>query len=263
MKTFSIKAGLLCLGAALLINSGDAFAWGQKGHDITCDIARKHLTKKAQKEIDRIFEGKSIVYWANWMDNASHTDEFAYTKTWHYKNIDADETYESVAPAETGDVVTAIDAQIAALKSKQLNKEAEAIALRFLVHLVGDLHCPMHMGHKSDTGGNKVQIRFFNEGRNLHSLWDTPLVDSAHKWTYSEWTREIDTVTKAEIAAIQEGTPYTWGKETAILAGKIYEGTPTGVNLSYDYVTEWTPVAEQQLLKGGLRLAKILNEIFK
>ena len=249
--------------AALIAFSADALAWGQKGHDTTCAIAEKHLTAKARRQISEILDGKSIVYWANWLDNASHTPEYAYSKTWHYKNIDANETYETAAECPTGDVVKAIQAQIDALKSGTLNKEAEATALKMLVHLVGDLHCPMHMGHRSDAGGNRWQIQYFREGTNLHSIWDSKLIESAHNWTYSEWVSQIDRADRKTQKEICEGTLDTWGKETYEICTLIYDETPVGTKVMYDEVAHWTPVIEQQLLRGGLRLASILNDIFK
>lgn len=254
---------MIAVAAGLASACLTAGAWGQKGHDVTCAIAEQHLSRKAKKQISEIFDGKSIVYWANWMDNASHTPEYAYTKTWHYKNIDANETYDTAAQNENGDVLTAIEAQIKALKSGQLNHQQQAIALRMLVHLVGDLHCPMHMGHKSDSGGNRWQVQYFNNGKNLHGIWDSDLIESAHKWTYSEWVREIDRADKEQAKAIVAGTPYDWGRETFEAACKVYENTPVGTKLSYDEVNYWAPLIEQQLLKGGLRLARILNELFK
>lgn len=254
-----MTAVAVCLVSACI----SAGAWGQKGHDITCAIAQQHLTKKAQKKVNEIFDGRSMVYWSSWLDNASHTPEYAYTKTWHYKNIDADETYETALQNENGDVLTAIEAQIKALSSGELNKEQSAIALRMLVHLMGDLHCPMHMGHRSDLGGNRWQIQYFGKGSNLHSIWDSGLIESARKWTYSEWVTEIDRAGKAEVKAIMAGTPAEWGRETYEAATTVYDKTPVGAKLSYDEVNYWSPLIEQQLLKGGIRLAAVLNQIFK
>ena len=253
---------LLCCAAANLAGTATAFAWGQKGHDVTCCIAERHLTKKAANKIDKVLDGKSIIYWGNWLDNASHTPAYSYTKTWHYKDIDPDEDYDTMEPCETGDVVTAINAQIAALKSGTLNKEAEALALKMLVHLVGDIHCPMHVGRKSDLGGNLWQVQFFNKGKNLHSIWDTGVIEEAHNWTYSEWADQIDIAGRATIKNIVAGTPDDWCRETHAIAETIYENTPVGSKLDYDYVEENTPIVEQQLLRGGLRLATILNEIY-
>lgn len=263
MRNLSKLLKLACLGAGLLAATVNGYSWGQKGHDVTCAIAQKHLTKKAKKQISEILDGKSIVYWANWMDNASHTPEFRHTSTWHYKNIDADETFENAVLNEHGDVIRAIEEQIAALKSGKLDKEGKALALKFLVHLTGDMHCPMHMGHRSDRGGNRWQIQYFGSGKNLHSIWDSSLIESAHKWTYTEWVEQIDTYGKAENKAIAEGSVSDWGRQTYEISKEIYDETPVGSKLSYDYVSRWTPTIEQQLLRGGLRLAAILNDIFK
>lgn len=252
-----LAAGTMCLS---IVNG---YSWGQKGHDVTCAIAQNHLSKKAQKRINNLLDGKSIVYWANWMDNASHTPEYAYTSTWHYKNIDANETYEGAVANPKGDVIVAVNDIIAAFKSGKLSREEQILNLKFLVHLVGDIHCPMHMAHKSDRGGNKWQVQYFGSGKNLHSVWDSGVIESARKWSCSEWVNELDRATKAQAAQIVAGTPEDWGRETFEIATKIYDTTPVGSKLSYDYVSEWSPVLEQQLLRGGLRLASVLNEIFR
>ena len=155
---------MVCLAAGLLAFVVNGYSWGQKGHDVTCAVAQNHLTRKAKKQISNILDGKSIVYWANWMDNASHTPDYRYTLTWHYKNIDADETFGQALLNENGDVVRAINEQIDALKSGKLSKEEQALSLKFLVHLMGDLHCPMHLGHRSDLGGNRWQVQYFGKG---------------------------------------------------------------------------------------------------
>ena len=260
MKT-AVK--FLCVAALVLSSSPSAFSWGQKGHDVTCAVAQNHLTPKARRAVAEILDGKSIVYWSNWLDNASHKPEYAYTKTWHYKNVDASETFDTALQNENGDVLTALNAQVAALKSGTLNKEASALCLKMVVHLVGDIHCPMHMGHRSDLGGNRWQIQYFKNGTNLHSVWDSALVESAHNWSCSEWVDEIDRCSRKEVQEIVKGTPEDWARETYEIAGAVYDGTPVGAKLSYDYVADWTPVIEQQFLYGGLRLAAVLNDIFR
>lgn len=237
-------------------------AWGQKGHDVVAYIAEKHLSADVLTKIEAVLDNHSPVYYSNWLDNASHTDEFAYTKTWHYKNIDADESYESARTNPSGDVVKAVTDIFEMLKEGGLTHEKEKTYLMMLIHLVGDLHQPMHMGHYSDLGGNRHTIIYFNRDNNLHSVWDSAIVESAHKWSYTEWQREIDRASDEYIADIIKGTPSDWGRETYQIATKIYEKTPQGYKASYDYVAEWTPVIEQQFLKGGLRLAHLLNAIY-
>ena len=80
------------------------------------------------------------------------------------------------------------------LKEGNLAPEKVKFHLMTLIHLMGDLHQPMHLGHADDRGGNKHNVIFFNRNSNLHSVWDNALVESAHKWSYSEWQREIDRI---------------------------------------------------------------------
>lgn len=239
-----------------------AFAWGQKGHDTVANIAERHFTEATADSVSRLLEGKSPVYWANWLDNASHTPEYAYSKTWHYKNIDADQQYDEVEPFESGDVITALRANIAVLADPTAADNRKALALKMVIHLVGDMHQPMHMGHKSDLGGNRTQVRFFNSGTNLHTVWDTRLPEAAHAWTYTEWSDQLDRLNPEQTAAVEAGNLDDWAKESWQLATAIYEAFPTGSQISYNEIAEWTPTVEQQLLHGGIRLAAILNAIF-
>ena len=151
--------------AAMLLIATEGLAWGQKGHDVTCAVAEKHLTKRAKRHIKKVLEGKSIVYWANWLDNASHTPEYEYTLTWHYKNINADQTYDEVPPFETGDIVVAINEQISKLKSGTLSHEEEALALKMLIHFLGDIHQPMRLGRNTDLGGNQVSVFLIQQSK--------------------------------------------------------------------------------------------------
>ena len=238
-------------------------AWGQKGHDTTCCIAQRHLSEKASAEISNLLDGKSIVYWANWLDDASNTPAYKYSKTWHYKNIEPPETFDNAPLLETGDIVRAINDQIALLKNKDVDRSERILALKMIIHLMGDMHQPLHMGHRSDRGGNDFKVSFFKTPTNLHSLWDTQLVESGHKWSHTEWAEEIDRLSAIEVPEITKGSIEDWARETAVIATTVYEETPTEQSLSYDYISKWTPVIEQQFEKGGLRLAFVLNSIFE
>ena len=160
-------------------------------------------------------------------------------------------------------MVTAVNDLVAELKSKELSAEKEAEALKMLIHLVGDMHCPMHSGHRSDRGGNTIPVTFFGRPANLHSIWDTSLPEAAHKWSYTEWQNQIDRLSDDEATLIESGTPKEWFMETAELCKGIYEATPEGTNVSYDYIDRFTTLIEQQFVKGGHRLAKLLNEIYE
>lgn len=251
------------LSISLMLASLSAFAWSQKGHDTTAAITERHLSSKAKATIDSILDGRSIIYWSNWLDNASHTPEYAYTKTWHYKNIDADQSWESAPVNPNGDIVTAINEQVGLLKNhSSLDRTQSRLALIILVHLMGDLHQPMHLGHASDLGGNRWNVKYFGRNIPLHTVWDSNLVESGHKWSYTEYADQIDRLSPEQVDTIVAGTPDDWGRETFDICTDVYNHTPVDANLSYDYVAQWTPVVETQILRAGRRLASILNSIF-
>lgn len=108
------------------------FGWGQKGHDVTCFIAEQHLTPTTRAAVDSILEGRSMVYWSNWLDNASHSPEYAYTKTWHYKNVDAGERYEEAQANPAGDAVTAIKSRIEILTNPDMPLTESQLAMKML-----------------------------------------------------------------------------------------------------------------------------------
>lgn len=258
MKTKNtILATMICLGSL------SAFGWGQKGHDTTVFIAENHLTPTAKAQVEKLLDGKSMVYYANWLDNASHTPEYAYSKTWHYKNIDDGITFENAPLLDTGDIVRAVSEQAGVLQDPNASDEQKQLALKMVIHFLGDIHQPMHMGHASDIGGNRWMVKYFNRDTNLHSLWDTTLPEAAHNWSYSEWQQQLDRLPADAVEEIiSEGNPTKWGKETFELGTRVYQNTPEGTKISYDYIADWTPIVEMQFLRGGLRLADLLNSLF-
>jgi hypothetical protein len=93
-------------------------------------------------------------------------------------------------------------------------------------------------------------------------VWDSRLPEAAHKWSYTEWQQQLDRLSDAEMESMVQGSIEDWAKETYMICTKVYDATPKGTNISYDYIAEWTPTVETQFLKGGIRLAYILNSIF-
>lgn len=238
------------------------FGWGQKGHDVVASIASRHLTSKAAAAVDSIFDGKDMVYWANWLDNASHTPAYEYSRTWHYINIDANETFDKAQKQPKGDVITALNEQITLLCDSTTSPSDSKLALKMVVHLMGDLHQPMHAGRRSDLGGNRHKVKFFDNETNLHSVWDSRVPETGHKWSFTEWTDQIDRASESFANELLQGSLRDWTRESHEIAKEIYQSTPEETVVGYDYVARWTPTVEQQLLKGGLRLAHVLNYAF-
>ena len=266
------KIILMLTMALFLVCSESLSAWGPKGHDVVAAIAEQNLTKKAKKALDEILDGKSIVYYSSWMDNIQNSpyykNGYHLTKTWHYANVDKGETYQTMKKEEKGDVVTALN-----MLTKELTENAANLTdsmkvdyVKMIIHMVGDLHCPMHAGRRTDRGGNSVKIKFFGQKTNLHSLWDSRMIDSARKWSYSEWVNHLNRLDKKTQKAIVQGTYEDWFNATVKNASEIYDyverASGKDQNFSYQYVYDFAPMLEESLTLGGYRLAHVLNTIF-
>ena len=259
------------LSIAMLLSSSSAFAWGSKGHDIVAAIAEQNLTPKAKKSLDKLLGGHSIVYYSSWMDNIQNSPYWEYgynkTKTWHYANVDKGLTYETMEKNPDGDVVVALTTLTNEMMENydNLTDSMRVDYVKMIVHMVGDLHCPMHAGRLTDRGGNGFKLNWFGQNTNLHSLWDSKVIESARTWSYSEWAQHLDIVNKKFKKAAVQGDYEDWFTATVANAAKLYEYHE---NLGdkrlngYQYVYDFSPMLEEQLLLGGLRLAHVLNSIF-
>lgn len=247
----------------VLLSFNMAYGWGMKGHDIIASIAESHLTPKAKKHINKALDNRPMTYYATWMDNIRNDNRYAHTSTWHYANVDEGYTYQTMPKNEKGNVVIAVNDVVEILKDKNISDSLETVNLKYLIHMVGDLHCPMHAGRLSDSGGNGVKLKWFGENTSLHTIWDDKIIESSHKWSYSEWNENINVQPRKTVDSLQRGTPEEWFNETVKYTTKIYEVTPAGGNYSYAYIYNMAPIAEEQLYKAGVRLAKLLNEIYK
>lgn len=271
MKKFLIAL----VSIAALFNTTAAYSWGPTGHDVVAAIAEAHLTPKTQEALDKILGGHSIVYYSSWMDGIQNSPywEAGYkqTKTWHYANVDKGETYQSMKKNEAGDVVVATERLVSELKNnyENLTDSMRADYVKMIVHMVGDMHCPMHAGRLSDLGGNRTKVRWFGRNTNLHSVWDSKIVESARNWSYSEWRDQLDRPNRGQedefYESVSGGTIEEWFVETVENAAVIYEyveGKEENPNLSYQFVHDFSPMLENRLLVGGYRLAYVLNSIF-
>jgi hypothetical protein len=192
------------------------------------------------------------------------------TAPWHYVDVPLDEPrYDarfSGDDPKKGCVVDKIAEFRATLKDPSMSKGDNRFALRFLVHLVGDLHQPMHVGNKDDRGGNDTQIRFFERGSNMHRLWDSDMIE----WnTRSEdvWVKKLaDLDTPEARAAAMKGTVEDWATESLKAAWQAYQVPETGKRLkpgeklAKAYFDANLPVVRRRLYQGGIRLAMVLTE---
>lgn len=258
-----MKTKTLFLLAVLVAMWNVSFAWGPKGHAVVADIASHHISKKTAKKIDAVLGGATMVDVSSWPDQVRKDPRYAHTATWHYLNVDPGYTYKTMPKEPAGDVYVKLNHVVDELKGGRLSAEDEKVYLMLLIHLVGDMHCPMHAGHRCDLGGNLIPVKWFGAPTNLHSIWDSKIVESARPWSYTEWTANLDrNLTRKQVKAIVEGPIMKWVEQTLALSDDIYENTPAEGNYSYDYCFKYTPVVQQQFLHGGLRLARLLEEVY-
>ncbi|GAA4319151.1 S1/P1 nuclease [Christiangramia aestuarii] len=236
--------------------------WGKTGHRATAEIAEKHLTENAKEAIDELLGGYGLAFVANYADDIKSDPEYRKYGPWHYVNISPEaDKYKIEEASKKGDLVQAIRKCVAALKDKETSKEQKEFYLKMLVHFVGDLHQPFHTGHAEDKGGNDIQVRWFNDGSNIHRVWDSEMINF-YQMSYTELAINTKDLSKKEIKEIKKGKLLDWVYESREMAEDLYAGVQNGEKLGYSYMYEHMPTVLNQLQKGGIRLAKILNEIY-
>ena len=252
----------LLLLAALALPATRLAAWARLGHDTTTAIAEQNLTPKARAAVEKYLDGRSIIYFASWMDEVRATPEYKHTNEWHMGQVDENLRSTPAARRQKGDAVTALENTIATLKNhKTLDRKTVVDNIKYLIHLVGDMHCP---GHVYFPGiNNWFNVTLLGKKTTYHAVWDSELLNSIHNWSYSEYARHLDRATPAERKTMSAGAPADWFHETAKESRVIYTwGVPDAV-LDRNFTNAMQPLAESQLQKAGYRLARLLNELFE
>lgn len=255
----------LALGIAVLYFPLQTMAWGTNGHRISGQIAEDHLTPKARLAVRAILGNESIAMASNWADFIKSDPAYSYLYNWHFVDFERAYSYpemiEFLEHDNGVDAYTKLKFMIAELKKKNLSKENKLLYLRMIIHITEDLHQPMHTAHASDKGGNDFKVSWFGKPTNLHSVWDTELVNF-QELSYTEFADAINHPTAAQVKDWQAAPIIKWIYESNQLAEKFYTEIKPDDKLSYKYNFDHLDILNQQLLKGGIRLAGILNEIF-
>lgn len=252
----------LALGVIFIfISQINLFAWGQTGHRVVGEIAWQHLTKKAKKNVQRILQDESLAMCSNYMDFIKSDPHYDSLGPWHYCTISEGDSYHN--HPEEGDVIMAINNYLTELETG-IYSVNEAFALKCLVHLVGDIHQPLHVGNGLDRGGNDVKLEFFYEKTNLHRIWDSDLIDhqqlsySDYATWVNDWavSKNVDT-----IVSWYDKTVLQWAEESKAMRPLVYN-YPADGKLGYAYNYDCIAALNQRLLQAGLRLAELLNRMY-
>lgn len=270
---------------SLLLVTGKAFGWGSTGHRAVGAVAEKYLDPAVAVKLLAITGGQTLSRVSNWPDEIkSEPETFSHTYNWHYTDW-KEEDHEHDETKSQGKLLTAINEQLAVLKDAQSSKDKKAFAVKFIVHLIGDLHQPLHVGNGLDQGGNKCRVQFHKKDTNLHALWDEGMID----FTNLSFTELANYVaqgrSREDILSWKTGDVVSWAKESKVLRSTIYpeDVTPASApmsvkqycrsdvvvtaaempKLAFEYSYRFMPVVEKKIFQAGLRLAVILNSALK
>jgi hypothetical protein len=280
-----MNARVLALAAVAALIPSPVLAWGKTGHRVVAAIADTQLSGLARAHVREILgPGESLVDAANWPDEMRSDPAIFWQKTstpWHYVTLNGI-TYDQ-APSE-GDALEALDHFSKVLKDPAASLADKQTALRFVIHLVGDLHQPLHVGKCCDRGGNDVNVTWFGKPTNLHAVWDSQLVDE-EQLSFTELAAKLERhMSDRQLIAWWDINPRDWMSESGEYRDTLYpaaadmpkpkkgekvkkvkkvkKGEAVLPALSYSYVYRFTPLMEQRLSQGGVRLAAYLNALF-
>lgn len=254
MKVRTILTSTI-FGLTISIN---AHAWGTKGHEIIASIAQTNLEPGVAKEVDRLLArepGGTLISISTWADE----HRSPATAAWHYINFPMGNCqYEQDRDCSDGKCIVEAIRKQASILQFDANDEKRLTALKYLVHLVGDIHQPLHAGWQEDRGGNTYQLQAFMHGSNLHSWWDTGMIRYVEE---QDGSLLLVLQTKKSSAASNYWKPETVAEESCRIVNQ--EGMYPGRLVDVGYVTKYKETLVQRLHTAGMRLAALLNRTLR
>jgi len=257
---FYMNKGILSffLAASLFLIPHVSLAWGAKGHGLVAEIAFHFLDDSTQQKVKKYLGNLTIEEAANWMDDSKSNSYYDYMRTWHYMDIDKGQHY---VPSSERNIITVLYSAINELKGidKMKRKDIKRDLL-LIFHLMGDLHQPLHTGYTIDKGGNTVNVTSQNFASNLHSAWDTQILESEGV-SLEKCLKVYETYSPAKVDSVKKINVIGWMNQSRSYLDFVYS-FQNGV-LDSTYVQKSVVIIEHQLLDGGLRLASVLTDVFK
>lgn len=223
-------------------------AWGLTGHRVVAEVAYHHLTKKAHKKVDQVLGKHGMVYWAKWADEIrSDSTLYPGSDVWHYQD-------DPIG----GELFVKYDSLVTVLTQNPNDTDA----LKFVVHLTADRYNPAHLAKTEDAGMNKIKIMWFGSPSNMHKVWDEGIVDS-EGYSYSEYAQMLEDKYSHQRAELEKLTLEEATVQTKQLIHRIYEYQEQWNGNAYQYIYEWRDEVRWQLYAAGIRLAQVLNAIYR
>lgn len=288
MKTFLSKYSL---AAWVLLIPCVGWAWGDFGHQTVATIAERNMSASTKKQIKKILGKEKLIDAAIWPDVVKKDDAWKFTSPYHYADRDTDKDYWSSKPAPEGDALRALIKYAEILADKKASQKDQLIALRMLVHLMGDMYMPLHLGEKSDQGGNKISVDFSKDFKfvepvdptapnypkkepNLHSVWDHT-IPKYDFMTFCGKQTKLDQAKYAKCLSQRfmretfpsKVDPEEWMAESIRVINNVVERFPPSTKgkehiLGEAYMNVSANVVGRKIYLSGFHLAKLLNYLF-
>lgn len=241
-------------------------SWGVTAHRSIAKIAENHLSAKASVAVKAILGDEEMPLTSTYADEIRGNQNYQDIARWHYLNLPQGYNYVQFVKYLKGDssenVYNALLKMVGALKNSKSTRDEKLFALKMVIHLVGDLHQPMHVSRAEDNGGNKIKLKYNQKETNLHSIWDSSLIDY-NGLTYTEMATALDKVSDANIKKWQSEDITMWLFESYQISASLYKEVEGKTSLDYDYYPQHAAIYKEQIQKAGIRLAGLLNEIYR
>lgn len=241
--------------------STQAFSWGKTGHRIVAEYSKIHLTPTTLKKIESILGFESMSEASLWPDRIksdtkmkkkySHLHYISFKKSLNLKNKNLQ---------SKDHIISALINFEKILGNAKSSLEDKKVALRFIIHLVGDLHQPLHVGYLKDKGGNDVELKWFGEKTNLHRVWDEHLIDM-EKLSYTEYTSKLKVQDPRLVQSYSKGDYLAWAQESRDYLDEVYK-FKISKYWEYEYSYQHLQKVDEKLTQAGVRLALVLNRVF-
>lgn len=270
------KVGRNAVVAMMLLGIGvpQSWAWGREGHRLTALVAEHYLTPEARAGVAELLHNQTMADIASWADD--YRTEHPETAPWHYVDIPGNQAKFDrnrdcpLPPGATSPWRDCVTDRILYFEGRlgdtSLPPEERAMALKFLVHLIGDVHQPFHALGDA-RGGNDIRVTFLGSRQcgsgscNLHGVWDESILEHEGLNEKKFTAHLIEAIDANHWERMNGGEPTGWANISHHYAVEAL--APDGAMLTREYVTEESKIVDAQLALGGLRLARVLNRILK
>lgn len=254
---------IFAIGISLILIS-----WGYTGHRTIGLITENHLSATAKANIKSLLGDTSIAEACTWADDARKEPQYANTANWHFLNLPLGLTFDEfktyIDTLKKENVYSALSNAEKQLTDKNAPKQQKVDALKFLMHFVGDLHQPMHISREEDKGGSTIQLNYNEKGTNLHSLWDTRMLEF-EGLTYTQLASKFDSISEADIKQWQSDPIVLWMWESYQISSALYAEVEQMDKRVIDdaYYQKHMPTVKKRMQQAAIRLAGLLNKIYQ